>query len=105
MELGATPATFGILALTTLVSFLALQVSPAILQRNLLRPYWLLRKRTYDTVVTCGFIHGDFAHLLFNMFTLFSFGVALEWRIGTPRFIALYFIGLVLSSLGTVYKR
>ena len=105
MDLGGAPATFGILGLTVLVSFLALRTSPSMLQRNLLRPYWLVRKRNYDTLVTCGFIHGDFGHLFFNMLTLYFFGAGLEHRIGTTRFIALYFLGLVISSVGTVIKR
>lgn len=105
MNFDRTPASLVILALIVIVSFLALRVSPQILRRNLLRPYWMLRERTYDTIVTSGFIHGDFAHLLFNGLTLYFFGPSLEARIGTGRFVALYFIGLVVSSLGTVYKQ
>jgi membrane associated rhomboid family serine protease len=100
-----TPAALVILALIVIVSFLALRVSPQILRRNLLRPYWMLRERRYDTIVTSGFIHGDFSHLLFNGLTLYFFGPGLEARIGSARFVALYFIGLVVSSLGTVYKQ
>lgn len=105
MNFERTPGSLVILALIVVVSFLALRVSPQILRRNLLRPYWLLRERTYDTIVTSGFIHGDFAHLLFNGLTLYFFGPGLEARIGTTRFVALYFVGLVISSLGTVYKQ
>src|SRR5688572_9539212 len=64
----------------------------------------MLKERNYSTLITSGFIHGDFAHLLFNSLTLFFFGPALEQRIGTERFLALYFVGLVVSSLGTVFK-
>jgi membrane associated rhomboid family serine protease len=87
------------------MSSLALWVAPAIMERNLLRPYWLLRRKQYDTIITSGFIHGDIGHLLFNSLTFFFFAPDLEKRIGTARFVALYFIGLVLSSLGTVYKQ
>jgi membrane associated rhomboid family serine protease len=100
-----TPASLVILAVIVVISFLALRVSPQLLRRNLLRPYWMLRERTYDTIVTSGFIHGDFAHLFFNCLTLYFFGPSLEARIGTGRFVALYFIGLVVSSLGTVFKQ
>lgn len=100
-----TPATLSLLLLIIGFSALALWVSPKMLQRNLLRPYWLLKERDYSTIITSGFIHGDFGHLLFNSLTLYFFGPDLERRIGSTRFIALYFIGLVLSSLGTVYKQ
>ena len=105
MNFDHTPASVLILGAILLMSALALWVSPAIKERNLLRPYWLLRKRQYDTIVTSGFIHGDFGHLLFNSITFYFFAPPLESRIGTARFVALYFIGLVLSSLGTVYKQ
>jgi len=101
----ATPASWLILGAILIVSVIALRIAPGIIERNLLRPYWLLRKRQYDTIITSGFIHGDFGHLFFNALTLFSFGPALEGHIGTPKFVALYFAGLLLSSLGTVYKQ
>jgi membrane associated rhomboid family serine protease len=105
MNLAQTPASLAILGCILVLSALALWVSPGIIERNLLRPYWMIRRRQYDTLITSGFIHGDVGHLLFNSLTFFFFAPGLERRIGTPRFIALYFIGLVLSSLGTVYKQ
>jgi membrane associated rhomboid family serine protease len=100
-----TPASWSILGVILVISVIALRMAPGILDRNLLRPYWLLKKRQYDTIITSGFIHGDFGHLFFNALTLYSFGPALEHHIGTPHFVALYFIGLLVSSLGTVYKQ
>jgi len=105
MDFERNPATLLILGAILVVSALALWVSPAILERNLLRPYWLLRRRQFDTIITSGFIHGSLFHLLFNSLALFTFGMTLEREIGTPKFVALYFIGLVLSSLGSVYKQ
>jgi len=105
MDFDKTPGSVLILGAILLMSALALWVAPAIKERNLLRPYWLLRRKQYDTIITSGFIHGDFGHLLFNSLTFYFFAPTLEHRIGTARFVALYFIGLVLSSLGTVYKQ
>jgi len=105
MDFERNPATLLILGAILVVSSLALWVAPAILDRNLLRPYWLLRRRQYDTIVTHGFIHGDATHLLFNSLALFTFGMSLEREIGTAKFVALYFIGLVLTSLSTVFKQ
>jgi membrane associated rhomboid family serine protease len=100
-----TPGSLTILCIIVAFSALTLGAAPNLLARNLLRPYWMLKERNYSTLITSGFIHGDFGHLLFNSLTLFFFGPALEQRIGTERFLALYFVGLVLSSLGTVYKQ
>jgi membrane associated rhomboid family serine protease len=105
MNFDTTPGSVLILGAILVMSALALWVAPAIMERNLLWPYWLLRRKQYDTIITSGFIHGDVGHLLFNSLTFYFFAPDLERRIGTARFVALYFIGLVLSSLGTVYKQ
>ena len=75
--------------------------SPQFLERNLFRPYWLLRRKQYDTVVMSGFVHADFMHLLFNAFTFWAFGFGLERAIGSERFFWLYAFGLVASDFGT----
>jgi len=98
------PGAYGILALIVVVSSLGLTIMPRIRERNLLRPFRVVREHAYAPVITCGFVHADFGHLFFNSLTMFFFGPTLERTIGTTRFIALYFIGLVISSLGTVWK-
>ena len=105
MSFSLAPAAYGILALIVLVSGLGLMSAPRIIELNLLRPYRVARGQDYFTVITCGFVHADFAHLLFNSLTLYFFGPGLERLMGTPKFIGLYFIGLVVSSLGTVFKQ
>ena len=44
------------------------------------------------------FMHGGFAHIFFNMFSLFMFGTLVERTIGSKKFLYLYFI----SGLGAV---
>ena len=93
-----------IFALTLLVSLLGLWASPAIIERNLFRPFWFLPRRQYWTAITCGFVHADLAHLLFNSVTYWFFAFPLQRVIGAPRFLALYFIGLAASNIGTYIK-
>ena len=95
------PAATAILVAMVAASLLALYRMPALLDRHLLRPYWLLRKHQYETLVTSGFLHADLPHLLFNAFTFWAFGFSLERAIGTPAFVALYVFGLLVSSAGT----
>ena len=104
MNVMDNPAASLILALNVGVSLLALYGLPWLLDRNLLRPYWLLRRREYHTLVTSGVIHADLGHLLFNSLTFFFFAFALERRIGTPAFAMLYLAGLLVGSLGTWWK-
>jgi membrane associated rhomboid family serine protease len=96
------PVTLAILALTCIVSFAAFS-NRALLDRLVLWPPAIARKGQYDRLLTCGFVHADFAHLLFNMFTFFSFGAYMERlftsRIGALGYAAFYAAGIVISAL------
>ena len=74
---GAPAATL-ILAVIAIVSLLALNGMPQLIERHLLRPYQLVPQRQWHTLVTSGFIHADLPHLLFNAFTFWAFGFGLE---------------------------
>jgi membrane associated rhomboid family serine protease len=47
------------------------------------------------STVTYAFLHGSFLHLLFNMIALFMFGPPVEDRLGSAKFVRLYFIALL----------
>lgn len=89
---------------TLAASLAGLFIRPQIIERSVFRPYWFLRKREYDTVVTSGFVHADLPHLIFNMVTFYFFAFPLEERIGPVRFALLYLVALVVSDLGTYLK-
>ena len=94
-----------VIFVATLVASLAgLYARPGIIERSLFRPYWFLRRRQYDTLVTSGFVHADLPHLIFNMVTFWFFAFPLEKQIGPLRFAVLYFLGLAVSDLGTYFK-
>ncbi len=101
---GIGPGAGSTLALILVLSLAGLFVSPALIERCLFRPYWFLRRREYSTLVLSGFVHADLAHLLFNSITFWFFAIPLERLIGTPLFLVLYYLGLLLSSLGTWTK-
>ncbi|NRD22787.1 rhomboid family intramembrane serine protease [Winogradskyella litoriviva] len=57
-------------------------------------------------IVTHMFMHGSPAHLLFNMFALWMFGTPVEQRLGTKKFLFIYFsagLGALLFQLGYYY--
>jgi len=49
--------------------------------------------------ITSMFLHAGFLHIFFNMFVLWQFGNQLEQVIGTNKFLTLYFISGLTSSL------
>ncbi len=93
-----------ILVVMVVVSLAGLYAYPRIIERSLFRPYWFLRRRQYETIVTSGFVHADLPHLLFNAFTFFFFAFQVERQVGPARFAALYLFGLVASDIGTYFN-
>ena len=45
------------------------------------------------------FLHADFSHIFFNMFSLWMFGRIIEQTLGTKRFLAFYFISGIGAGL------
>ena len=97
-------ATNLLLAVMAITSLIGLYAQPALIQRSLFRPYWLLPQRQYLTLLSSSFVHANVPHLLFNALTLWSFGSSLETAMGTPQFVALYFVALFVSDWGTWIK-
>jgi membrane associated rhomboid family serine protease len=53
-------------------------------------------------LITAGFLHAGLIHILFNMVALYFLGSLLEPGIGTPRFLAVYFVSLLAGSFGAL---
>jgi membrane associated rhomboid family serine protease len=56
----------------------------------------------YWRLVTSGFLHAGFIHILFNMYLLWVLGQMLEPALGTTRFVAIYFTSLLAGSFGAL---
>lgn len=102
--------TYIIIGVTTVVSLYAFQ-SPALLSSMMMNPYYTHRKQQYYRFISSGFIHKDHMHLLWNMFSFYFFGTAIErefhvlfGRSAPVYFIALYMLAIVVSDLPTYFK-
>ena len=96
--------TIVIVAITVLVSWRAFN-DRALMERMILWPPAVERRRQYDRLLGYGFVHADWMHLLFNMITLWSFGTAVE-RLFSPMitpvgFVLFYLSAIVVSILPT----
>jgi membrane associated rhomboid family serine protease len=100
----ALPGATFLLAAIVLASLIGLFAAPSLIERNLFRPFWLVPRRQYATLISSAFLHADLAHLFFNAFTFWAFAFPLERAIGTGSFLALYFFGMLASDLGTYFK-
>ncbi len=67
-----------------------------------------VNKGQYYRLLTSGFIHADFNHLIFNMLTLYFFGRTVENAMGTIigkyGFLALYLGGIIVSDIPSYIK-
>ncbi|QIL20455.1 rhomboid family intramembrane serine protease [Thermomonas sp. HDW16] len=99
--------TIVIVAITVLVSWRAFN-DRALLERLILWPPAVERNKQYDRLLTHGFIHADWMHLLFNMITLWSFGTAVErvfseWI--TPIGYVLFYLSAIVIAILPTYLR
>lgn len=95
------PAATLILAAIVGIGAFTLFAAPGWIERGVFRPYWLVRRREYGTLVTNAFLHADVAHLAFNAISFWAFGFALERSMGTGAFLQLFVFGLLVSDLTT----
>jgi len=106
--------TLIIVILTSLVSIAAFR-SDELMSRLLFNPYKVYHKKEYYRLITHGFVHADWYHLIINMFVLYSFGIAVESYFGQLEaagiirypilnYFLLYFIAILISSATTLWK-
>lgn len=99
--------TLALIAVTVIVSWQAWQ-QPRLLERLILWPPAIDRHRQYDRLLTHGFIHADWGHLLFNMITLYSFGSTMERyfddRITSVGYLLFYLSAVVVAILPTYMR-
>ena len=99
--------TLILIAVTVLVTWLAFN-NPRLLDRLILWPPTIDRKHQYDRLLTHGFIHADWQHLLFNMITLFFFGRFAEQVIGSmigPVGFVLFYLSAIVIAILPTYLR
>ncbi len=102
--------TIAIIVITAAVSLYTMN-QPEVLYKLMLNPYMVTHRGQYYRVLTSGFIHKDYAHLIFNMLSLYFFGPNLEYifsqifgAAGSIYFVALYILGVIVSDIPTLIK-
>ena len=100
-----TPGAIVILILTAVVSLYGLYGQPNLIAASLFRPYYLMRRKQYYTLLSSGLVHASASHLFFNMMTFYFFGPPLERMIGTMPFVILYVLALILSEARTYIQQ
>jgi len=103
------PITIALIAANVIFSLIGFS-NAALVDKTIMWPYRVARENQYIRFITSGFLHGDYMHLIFNMFTLFFFGRNLELYFsyyglgGNISYLALYFLGLIISDIPSFLK-
>ena len=63
----------------------------------------ILIDKEYYRVITSGFLHVDWTHLIFNMISLYAFSELLEINVGRINFIIIYFGSLIAGDLFALF--
>ena len=78
----------------------------------IMQPYVMARSGQWYRLLTSGFLHADWGHLLFNMFAFYSFGPVVLATLqgsygavpGLGLFLLLYLGGIIVSDLPTYFQ-
>lgn len=105
-----SPVTMTLVVANISISLWAMYGNPIYMQKFSEWPYQIVYEKKYYQMITSAFLHANFAHLFFNMFALFTFGVFLEKFFvnnfgsfeGSLYFFLIYFISLMFGSVLTV---
>ena len=101
--------TLSIVVITAIISIQAFN-NAGFMQKLIFTPYAINQKKEWYRFLSSGFLHGDWIHLLLNMFVLFSFGSAVQkyyayffGSAGNYLFILLYLSSIVAANASTYY--
>jgi membrane associated rhomboid family serine protease len=99
--------TIIILVITCIVSFIGFS-NEKMVSDLIFYPTAVTNRNQWYRFITCGFIHADFLHLAFNMYTFYMFGELVERAFmdifpegGKALYIIGYFAALVVCLLPT----
>jgi membrane associated rhomboid family serine protease len=83
----------------------------SLMDKLILNPYSVSKRKEYYRFVTSGFVHADFGHLIFNMLSLWFVGEGIEMLFGslfgangTFYFLFLYIVGIIVSDIPSYLK-
>lgn len=100
-----------IIIVTVLLSMYAWK-NPELQSKWLMNPYQIVQNKQWYRLFTSGFIHANWVHLGFNMFTFFFFGRVVEMYfkyifgdiIGISLFVLMYLSAMAVADITTIRK-
>lgn len=104
MSLFEYPVTTMLIAANAIFSIIGFS-NQNVMDKAIMWPYRVERNKEYHRFITSGFLHADWMHLIFNMFTLYFFGRIVESYFtaydlgGMLSYLILYFGALIVCDI------
>lgn len=102
--------TLILIAVTVIVSVIAFR-KKSLMDDLIFYAPAISERKQYYRFISCGFIHADFMHLIFNMYAFYMFGETMEMifsgvfgAMGKTIYLLLYLTSLVACLLPYYYK-
>ncbi|MBA9075961.1 MULTISPECIES: rhomboid family intramembrane serine protease [Rufibacter] len=103
--------TFIIIAITVVASLYAWR-NQNLMENWVHHPQSVAQQNEWWRLLTSGFLHADFMHLFFNMFSLYIFGNVVEQQFmgifgvttGAIIYVGLYLVAIIVSDLPSYFK-
>jgi len=94
--------TIGIIVITVVFSAIGF-TNYDFRMRCIFSPEYILRDRQGYRLVTSAFLHADWQHLLFNMYSFYLFGRVIELSAGIGTLLAVYFSSIIGGNLLSLF--
>ena len=96
--------TIIIIVFTSLISIAAFN-NRSLFSKLQFNPYQVYYRKEWHRMLTHGFIHANWNHLIFNMISFYFFGRLVESLFTSKLvYLFLYFSAIIIASLTTLYK-
>jgi membrane associated rhomboid family serine protease len=109
MDFAQYPITLLIIAANVIFSVMGFS-NQTLMAKTIGWPYFEKSEKQYYRFITSGFLHANWMHLIFNMFTFYFFGSDLEFILSAPglgggiTFLAIYFLGMIIANIPSYLK-
>lgn len=96
------PVLIAVIAITVIISLAGFQ-NVSVFEKYKFNVSAIKYKKEYVRLLSAGFLHADWGHLFFNMFTLYFFGPIVLEAFNIVGFILIYLGSIILGNLFSLY--
>lgn len=91
-----------IIVITSVISYIGFQ-NPEVFQKYKFEVGAIQRRKEYIRLISAGFLHADWLHLILNMYVLYAFSPIILQVFGLAGFLIIYLVSIVLGNLFCLY--